>query len=83
MASLFVQDVPEFVPFREQLAACEDVEIRKHPAHYEYVFDGELTVDRKATGLRHALWYSCIAGIAGAHIAQHDKTQLRLVADSG
>ncbi len=83
MPSLFVPAVPEYVPVCDQLDHRDGVEKRPHRTHVEYVFDKELIIDRKATGLRHALWYSCIGGLRDAHVAQYDKTQLKLVAVDG
>lgn len=40
---------------------------------------GQIVIDRRATGMRHAVWYSAIAGLAGVRVAQHDKDALRLV----
>ena len=36
-------------------------------------------IDRRATGCRHAVWYSSIAGVArDSRIVQHDKDALRV-----
>lgn len=82
MPSLFVQAVDDFKPLRDELSS-HDVEIREHPAHMEFAFERELVVRRDATGLRHALWYSCVAALQDARVVQHDKHELRLVADDG
>ena len=34
--------------------------------YFEITADGPIVVDRRATGCRHAVWYSCIAGVAGS-----------------
>jgi hypothetical protein len=73
---------PEWESARDLLEQA-GYEVREHAAHREYVFDDELVLDRKATGLRHALWYSVLGGIHDARVAQFDKTQLRVVADRG
>jgi hypothetical protein len=39
----------------------------------------EIVIDRRATGCRHAVWYSAIAGLENSRIVQHDKDALRLV----
>jgi hypothetical protein len=80
MPSVFVSVAPEWAPARRLLeqGGCE---VRVHPAHREYVFTDELVLDRATTGLRHALWYSLLAGIDGARVVQFDKTRLRLVAE--
>ena len=40
---------------------------------------GQIVIDRRATGCRHAVWYSALAGLEAARVAQHDKNALRLV----
>jgi hypothetical protein len=40
---------------------------------------GQIVIDRRATGCRHAVWYSALAGLQSARVAQHDKNALRLV----
>lgn len=40
---------------------------------------GEIVIDRRATGCRHAVWYSAVAGLQGSRVAQHDKNALRVV----
>lgn len=80
MSSLIVSVAPEWTPARELLAATPGVVVRQHPSHVEYVFEDELVLDREATGLRHALWYSVVAGISDARVEQFDKVCLRVVA---
>ena len=36
-----------------------------------------ISIDRRATGMRHAVWYSCVAGLDGWRIAQWDKNALQ------
>ena len=40
---------------------------------------GQIVIDRRATGCRHAVWYSALAGLQDAHVLQHDKNALRVV----
>ena len=40
---------------------------------------GQIIIDRRATGCRHAVWYSALAGLEAARVAQHDKNALRVV----
>lgn len=35
----------------------------------------DIVVDRRATGCRNAVWYSCVAG---GRVVQHDKNALRV-----
>ena len=40
---------------------------------------GQIVIDRRATGCRHAVWYTALAGLQEARVAQHDKNALRVV----
>ena len=42
----------------------------------------ELHIDRRATGCRHAVWYSAVGGLERSRITQHDKDALRVVHDA-
>jgi hypothetical protein len=37
-----------------------------------------IVIDRRATGCRHAVWYSTIAGLEHSVITEHDKDALRV-----
>jgi hypothetical protein len=37
---------------------------------------GPFGIDRRSTGCRHAVWYSCVAGLGGCRIVQFDKDAL-------
>lgn len=39
----------------------------------------QIVIDRRATGCRHAVWYSALAGLQDACVVQHDKNALRLI----
>lgn len=41
---------------------------------------GPIVIDRRATGCRHAVWYSAVAGLETSMITQHDKDALRVEA---
>ena len=80
MSSLFVSSAPEWQSACDLLAVGGHV-VREHRSHHEYVFVDELVLSREATGLRHALWYSLVAGLAGADVVQFDKTRLHVVSE--
>ncbi|MFE6904504.1 hypothetical protein ACFVFJ_48420 [Streptomyces sp. NPDC057717] len=42
--------------------------------------DDDIVIDRRATGCRHAVWYSAIAGLEDSIIVQQDKDALRVTA---
>jgi len=81
--SLFIPDVPEYVSVREVIERQEGVTVRRHRTHVEFEFDHELVVDRAETGLRHALWYSCVGGLLDSRVEQFDKAALKVVAAHG
>lgn len=78
MTALFVLDVPEnqgLVAVAEQDPALQ---VEKVGPYFRIEGAHEIVIDRRATGCRHAVWYSAIAGLQDARIAQHDKNALRL-----
>jgi hypothetical protein len=78
MTALYVLDVPENVPLATVAGADPAVTVSKIGPYFEIVADGVISIDRRATGCRHAVWYSSIAGLRGARITQHDKDALRV-----
>lgn len=80
MASLFVLDVDDFTPFWQHATSEHGCTTTKKGHYVQITFDDVLTIDRRATGLRHAVWYSAIGGVDGADVVQYDKDQLKLVA---
>ncbi|GAA4897644.1 hypothetical protein [Actinomycetospora straminea] len=78
MTALYVLDVPENTTVAKVAAEDPEVTVGRVGPYFEITADGPIVVDRRATGCRHAVWYSCIAGVAGGRIAQHDKDALRV-----
>lgn len=81
MASLFVVNEHDFLPLADHATSPGGVRRKERKNFVEVQFDGELTVPRAATGMRHAVWYSSVAGVAGARVVQFDKEGLKLVAE--
>ena len=82
--AIFVLDVPEnagVVRVAEQDALLQVEKIGPYfrIAPDSVDGDGEIVIDRRATGCRHAVWYSALAGLQQAHVVQHDKDALRVV----
>lgn len=75
---LFMLDVPE----NESIAAvARDLPSVCVGAVGPYIViesEEPISIDRRSTGARHAVWYSCVAGLDGWRIAQWDKDILRL-----
>jgi hypothetical protein len=83
MPSLYVVDVPEYRPLWECAESAQGIETRHLGAYVEVTFEDELTIDRRATGVRHAVWYSGVGGTRDARVVQFDKDALRLIASQG
>lgn len=78
MTTLYVLDVPENRPVAEVAGQAPEVTINRIGPYYEITASGPIVIDRRATGARHAVWYSCIAGLGGSSITQWDKDALRI-----
>jgi hypothetical protein len=78
VTALYVLDVPENTTVAEVAAEDPEVTVGMVGPYFEITAGGPIVVDRRATGCRHAVWYSCVAGVAGGRIVQHDKDALRV-----
>lgn len=78
MTTLFVLDVPENVPVAEVAGRDPAVTVGRVGPYFQITAAGPIIIDRRATGCRHAVWYSSVAGLRGARITQHDKDALRV-----
>lgn len=77
---LYVLDVPEndgVVKVAKDQAANE---VDRVGPYWRITATGPIVIDRRATGCRHAIWYSAVAGLEGSTISQHDKDALRVEA---
>ncbi|WP_155344194.1 hypothetical protein [Acrocarpospora pleiomorpha] len=77
---LFVLDVPENTPIVEVARALPAVTVGTLGPYLVIESEAPISIDRRATGVRHAVWYSCVAGLDGVRIAQWTKDVLRTVA---
>jgi hypothetical protein len=78
VTALYVLDVPENVPVATVAATDPTVTVTKVGPYFEITADGPIVIDRRATGCRHAVWYSSVAGLGRSRITQHDKDALRV-----
>jgi hypothetical protein len=78
MTTLFILDVPENVPVAEVAARDPLVTVGRIGPYFQITSAGPITIDRRATGCRHAVWYSSVAGLSNARIVEHDKDALRV-----
>ena len=79
MTTLYVLDVPENTPVAKVAAEDPEVTVGRIGPYFEISAEHAIVVDRRATGCRHAVWYSTIAGVArDSRVTQHDKDALRV-----
>lgn len=78
MTRLYILDVDDFRPVIEVGAASPGVASRHIGDYVELAADGEIVIDRRATGVRHAVWYSTVAAVADGRVTQFDKDALRV-----
>ena len=79
MTTFYVLDVPENTAVAKIAAEDPAVTVGRIGPYFEIGAAGPIVIDRRATGCRHAVWYSCVAGVArDSRITQHDKDALRV-----
>ena len=76
MTTVFILDVPENKPVAAVAGEADDVTVDHHGPYFRVTAPGTITIDRRATGCRHAVWYSSVAGLLDARITQWDKDAL-------
>jgi hypothetical protein len=78
MTTLFILDVPENKPVAAVAGEDPDVTVDHLGPYFRITADDVIVVDRRATGCRHAVWYSSVAGLIDSRITQWDKDALRI-----
>ncbi|MCU1477566.1 MAG: hypothetical protein JWQ64_2259 [Subtercola sp.] len=78
MTRLYVLEVPENEGFVEVAAADPVITVDKVGPYFRLSADDDIVIDRRATGARHAVWYSAVAGLENSVITQQDKNALRV-----
>lgn len=79
MTTLYVLDVPENTALAKIAAENPAVTVGRIGPYFEIAAGGAIVIDRRATGCRHAVWYSAVGGVArDSRITQHDKDALRV-----
>jgi hypothetical protein len=74
---LFMLDVPENVPIVAAVHTLPDVKVARLGPYFVIESDAPISITRRSTGVRHAVWYSFLAGLDGWRVAQWDKDALR------
>ncbi|MCF8570412.1 hypothetical protein L5G32_09055 [Gordonia sp. HY002] len=78
MTTLLVLDVPENWPVVDVAARTESVTVERIGPYFKVSGPDTIVIDRRATGCRHAVWYSSVAGLIDTRITQWDKDAMRL-----
>jgi hypothetical protein len=80
MSTFYVLDVPENSTIPKVAARDTAVRVDKVGPYFRISSPSVIVVDRRATGCRHAVWYSAVAGLENSRITQQDKDALRVEA---
>jgi hypothetical protein len=79
MTTLYVLDIPENTSVATVAAEDPSVSVGRLGPYFEITSAGPIVIDRRATGCRHAVWYSSVGAVArDSRITQHDKNALRV-----
>jgi hypothetical protein len=78
VTAFFILDVPENKPVAAVAGEDPDVTVDHIGPYFRVSADQAIVVDRRATGCRHAVWYSCVSGLSGSRITQWDKDALKV-----
>jgi hypothetical protein len=78
MTTLFVLDVPENTAVAEVAGQDPAVTVDRVGPYFRIVSETAIVIDRRATGCRHAVWYSSVAGLTQSRITQWDKDLMRV-----
>jgi hypothetical protein len=76
---VFFANIPETEPVWKCAVGDSDLDIQDRGPYVELRFPDGITIDRRSTGARHAVWYSCIGALENARIVRFDKEALRIV----
>lgn len=78
MTSVFILDVPENSGPVELARNDPGLSVDMVGPYFQIWSVGDIRLDRQASGCRHAVWYSVLAGISGGEVVQHDAEALRV-----
>jgi len=78
VTTLFILDTPENAPVVEVAETSATTRVDKTGPYFRIISDTEIVIDRRATGCRHAVWYSAVAGVKDGRIVQWDKDQMKV-----
>ena len=78
MTTLYFLDAAEFTDVSAVAAAQPGALVERLRGYVAVTADGPLIVDRRATGVRHSVWYSALAGVGHGRVVQYDKDALKV-----
>jgi hypothetical protein len=78
MTTLYFLDAAEFTDVSAVAATQPGVRVERLPGYVTVTSDGPLSVERSATGVRHAVWYSALAAVGHGRVVQYDKDALKV-----
>lgn len=79
MSGFYVLDVPEFAPIVSAAKRLDSCRVHAVRGGYTYIeFDGEVTIERAATGLGEAVWFGCLTGGLDGKIVSFDAARITL-----
>jgi hypothetical protein len=78
MPTVYFVDTAEFTDVSKVAAAQPGSRVERLPGYVTVTSDGPLTVDRRATGVRHSVWYSALAAVGHGRVVQYDKDALKV-----
>lgn len=71
-------DAAEFAGVAAVASQADGARTDRVPGYIAVTTEGPLTVDRRTAGVRHAVWYSCVAAVDNGSVVQFDKDALRI-----
>lgn len=78
MIELYILDVEEWRPVIEVAAQADSVSAASVDSYVRLTSEQPIVIDRRATGVRHAVWYSAVGAVRGGTVTQFDKDALRI-----
>jgi hypothetical protein len=73
---IFICDLQEFRPVIDLARSLPGVRVNQRGPYVEVQSEGPLVIDRRASGVGHAVWFSFIGGISGGRVVQFDSDAL-------
>ncbi len=78
MIELFILDVEEWRPVIDVAERAGRVTADRADPYVRLSSAEPIVIDRRATGVRHSVWYSTVGALRGGQVTQFDKDALRI-----